>query len=111
MRPKTKPEVLTRTAQQEDPPASGQICFDAFSTINAAHGFPNDFPGPEATIGLLSMLFARPDFYCVVAEVDCRILGSNFLDERSAIRGAGPITIHPPAPNPRTVRQPMPALM
>ena len=92
---KTQPEVLVRTAVPEDAPACGQICYDAFSAINAAHGFPSDFPGPEVTTGLLSTMFASPDFYCVVAERGGRIMGSNCLDERSAIRGLGPITIDP----------------
>jgi hypothetical protein len=35
----------------------------------------------------------------VVAEVDGRIVGSNFLDERDPIRGVGPITIDPKAQN------------
>jgi predicted N-acetyltransferase YhbS len=95
----TQPEVVVRTAAPEDAPACGQICYDAFSTINAAHGFPCDFPGSEASTGLLSMMFSMPDFFCVVAEVDGRIMGSNCLDERSAIRGVGPITIDPGAQN------------
>jgi predicted N-acetyltransferase YhbS len=96
---KTQPDVLVRTAAPEDAPACGQICYDAFSAINAAHGFPCDFPGPEATTGLLSTMFSSPDFYCVVAERGGRIMGSNCLDERSAIRGLGPITIDPGAQN------------
>ena len=95
----TQPEVLVRTAAPEDAPACGQICYDAFSAINAAHGFPSDFPGPEVTTGLLSTMFASPDFYCVVAERGGRIMGSNCLDERSVIRGLGPITIDPGAQN------------
>ena len=96
---KSPPEVVVRTAAPEDAPACGQICYDAFSTISSAHGFPCDFPGPEASAGLLSMMFSSPDFYCVVAEVDGRIVGSNCLDERSAVRGVGPITIDPGAQN------------
>ena len=96
---KTQPEVLIRSAAPEDAPACGQICYDAFSAINAAHGFPGDFPGPEVTTGLLSTMFSSPDFYCVVAERGGRIMGSNCLDERSAIRGLGPITIDPGAQN------------
>ena len=78
MPPKTQPEVVVRTAQPEDAPASGQICYNAFSTINATHGFPCDFPASEAATGVLSMMFANPGFYCVVAESDGRIIGSNF---------------------------------
>lgn len=96
---KSQPEVLIRTATPEDAPACGQICYDAFSAINAAHGFPSDFPGPEVTTGLLSTMFSNPYFYCVVAERGGRIMGSNCLDERSAIRGLGPITIDPGAQN------------
>lgn len=81
-----------RAARPEDAEACGRICFEAFSAINAKHGFPCDFPGPEVTVGLMSMLFAHPGaFYCVVAEADGRIVGSNVMDERSAIRGVGPI--------------------
>jgi hypothetical protein len=32
-------------------------------------------------------------FYCVVAEPEGRILGSNCLDERSVIAGLGPVTV------------------
>jgi hypothetical protein len=50
---KAQPDVTILTATAEDGPACGQICYDAFSTISAAHGFPCDLPGPEAGIGLL----------------------------------------------------------
>ena len=43
----------------------------------------------------MSMLLAHPGFYSVVAEVEGRIVGSNFLDERSGIVGLGPITVDP----------------
>jgi hypothetical protein len=45
------------------------------------------------------MMFSHPGFYCVVAESGGRILGSNCLDERSAIAGVGPITIDPEVQN------------
>jgi hypothetical protein len=57
------------------------------------------------------MMFASPDFYCVVAEVDGRIVGSNCLDERSAVRGVGPITIDPGAQNLGVGRKLMQAVM
>jgi predicted N-acetyltransferase YhbS len=108
---KTQPEVVVRTAAPEDSLACGQICYDAFSTINATHGYPCDFPGSEAAVGLLSMMFSSPDFYCVVAKVDGRIVGSNCLDERSVIRGVGPITIDPGAQNLGVGRKLMQAVM
>jgi hypothetical protein len=99
MSPKTKSNVVVRSAAPEDGPVCGRICYDAFSMISLAHGFPCDFPGTEVTTGLLSMLFSSPGFYCVVAEVDGSVVGSNVLDERSVIRGLGPITIDPSAQN------------
>jgi GNAT superfamily N-acetyltransferase len=102
---------VLRNAVPEDSPACGKICYDAFSTINAAHGFPYDFHGPEATIGPLSMMFSNPDFYCVVAELDGRIVGSNCLDERSVVSGVGPITIDPGAQNLGIGRRLMQAVM
>lgn len=111
MSQKIRPDIVVRTAAPEDSLIAGQICFDAFSAINAAHGFPCDLPGPEAAAGLLSTMFSSPGFYCVVAEHDGRIVGSNCLDERSVIRGVGPITIDPGAQNLSVGRKLMQAAM
>ncbi|HEX4156606.1 MAG TPA: GNAT family N-acetyltransferase [Acidobacteriaceae bacterium] len=91
--------ITLRPATPADAAAAGQICFDAFTHISNQHGFPPDFPGPEHTTGFLSMLFALPNFFCIVAEADSRILGSNCLDERSLISGVGPITVDPSTQN------------
>jgi hypothetical protein len=45
------------------------------------------------------MMVAHPGFYVVVAEQDGSIVGSNALDERSAIAGIGPITVDPAVQN------------
>src|SRR5579871_5939206 len=88
--------VMTiRPARPEDAAICGQICYQAFSTINQAHNFPCDFPNADVTVGVLSGLFSHPGFYCVVAENDGRIAGSNCVDERSIIAGVGPITVDP----------------
>jgi len=87
--------VVVRAARPEDAPVCGRICYEAFTKINNDHAFPPDFPSPEVAIGVLSTMFSHPGFYCVVAELDGRIVGSNCLDERSTIAGVGPITIDP----------------
>ncbi len=102
---------MVRMATPEDAAVCGPTCFEAFSAINAAHGFPCDLPGSEAATGLLSMMFSNPGFYCVAAEVDGRVVGSNCLDERSVIRGVGPITIDPGAQNLGVGRKLMQAVM
>ena len=77
----------------------GQICYDAFAKLSAKHNFPSDVPDAQTAIGIMSALFSSPGFYCVVAESDGRIVGSNCLDERSMIAGIGPITVEPGAQN------------
>lgn len=92
-------DVAVREARPEDASVCGQICYDAFNTLNQRHGFPCDFPGPEAATHVLSRMFSHPGFYCVVAEIGGRMAGSNCLDERSTIAGVGPITIDPQLQN------------
>lgn len=99
MSPQATPEILLRSATPDDAVVCGRICFDAFAAINGKHGFPSDFPAPEAAIGVLTSMFSSPDFFSVVAEVDGRIAGSNNLDERSVIAGVGPITVDPAVQN------------
>ena len=55
--------------------------------------------------------FCGGRFYAIVAENDGRILGSNFLDERSPIGGIGPNTIDPSVQNKGVGRQLMQAVM
>lgn len=92
-------DVTIRVATPADAAVAGKICFDAFTAISTAHNFPPDLPAAEAGIGVLSALFSTPGFYCVVAEIGGRIIGSNCLDERAIIHGLGPITIDPSAQN------------
>jgi len=104
-------EVLVRPARPEDGAVCGLICYEAFAAINAKHGFPCDFPGPEAATGLLSMIFSYAGLYAVVAECDGRVVGSNVLDERSVIYGVGPISIDPSVQNRGVGRKLMEAVM
>jgi hypothetical protein len=83
MPPQPHPEVTVRAAKPDDSSACGQICYDAFSKLSAKHSFPSDVPDAQTATSILSMLFSSPGFYCVVAESEGRIVGSNCLDERS----------------------------
>jgi predicted N-acetyltransferase YhbS len=84
-----------RPAVAGDAQECGRICHDAFASIASRHGFAPDFPSVEAAVSAVSGLIEHPKFYSVVAEHDGRIVGSNFLDERSSITGVGPITVDP----------------
>ena len=88
-----------RRAIPDDAQRCGTICYEAFAAIANYHNFPPDLPSTDITIGLISKLIADPRFYGIVAEMDHEVVGSNFMDERSAIAGIGPITIDPTVQN------------
>src|SRR5262245_8243513 len=90
-------DLILRPARQDDAQDLGRICYEAFASIANRHNFPVAFPNAETAVGLISFLIGHPGFYGVVAERDRRIVGSNFLDERSQIAGVGPITVDPQA--------------
>jgi GNAT superfamily N-acetyltransferase len=88
-------DVRVREAMPEDWQECGRICYEAFATLAARHGFPPDFPTVAAAAEPIRYLIDHPHIYGVVAEGGGRILGSNFLDERSTISGLGPISVDP----------------
>lgn len=85
--------LTVRPGTPADAEICGPIAYEAFKAMAEAHNFVADFPSPDAAVGVLSWLLSHPGFYSVVAEVDGRVVGSNFLDERNVIAGVGPITI------------------
>ncbi|HEY1501474.1 MAG TPA: GNAT family N-acetyltransferase [Acidobacteriaceae bacterium] len=106
-----EPEVTIRKATPEDAAACGAISWRAFSAINAEHNFPCDFPNEEVAIAITTTLFGLPGFYCVVAESDGHLIGSNCLDERSVIFGIGPVSVDPDVQNRGAGRRLMQAVM
>jgi predicted N-acetyltransferase YhbS len=103
--------VILRPGRLEDAARCGQICYEAFMGIAGRHGFMGDFPSAEVASDLLTRFLSHPDFYAVVAEMDGQIIGSNFLDERSAIAGVGPITVDPGVQDRGVGRQLMQAVL
>lgn len=92
-------EVTLRPVEPADAADCAQIVFDAFGALHDHHRFQRDFPALEAAAGLLNVFIPHPMIWGVVAEIDGRVVGSNFLDERSSIRGVGPITVAPEGQN------------
>jgi GNAT superfamily N-acetyltransferase len=104
-------QVTLREVQPDDADACAQIVFDAFGDIHDHHRFRRDFPALEAAAGLIGMWIPHPEVWGVVAEVDGRVVGSNFLDERDPIRGVGPITVDPSGQNTGVGRRLMSAVL
>lgn len=91
--------LTLRPGTVDDAKTCGTICYNAFKTIAQAHNFTPDFPSADVAIGLLTWMLSHPGFYSVMAELDGRIVASNFLDERTAIAGVGPLTVDPAVQN------------
>jgi GNAT superfamily N-acetyltransferase len=91
--------INLRAGRAEDAETTGKICYEAFRVIAENHRFPKDFPSAEAAGGMTAMLLSLPDVYAVVAEIDGRIAGSNFLWEGETVAGVGPITVDPETQN------------
>ena len=97
----TEQGLRLRPGVIDDAKDIGKIIFEAFSGIADKHGFPREFPTVDIGINVATFFLSTPGFYSVVAEdmdkkTDSKIVGSNFLDERSSlVAGVGPITIDP----------------
>jgi GNAT superfamily N-acetyltransferase len=91
--------IALRTGSLGDAERLGDICYEAFKLIAEQHHFPPDFPTPAVATDLMRMMLSRDDIHAVVAEMDGRPVGSNFLWEGGTVAGVGPITIDPEAQN------------
>ena len=98
-------KTVFRSGAATDAKACGAICYEAFKSIAEQHNFPPDFPSAAVAVSLLSMVLSRADVYSLIAEIDDRVVGSNFLWEGDTIAGVGPITVLPTAQNNSVGRQ------
>jgi GNAT superfamily N-acetyltransferase len=103
--------LILRPIEPRDLDAAGRIVYEAFARLHDHHRFPRDFHSIELAVGLIQAFVDHPAIWGVVAEVDGRIVGSNFLDERGPVRGVGPITVDPQAQNARVGRRLMDAVI
>jgi predicted N-acetyltransferase YhbS len=91
--------LTLREGTPDDARACGTVNYEAFKSIADQHNYPPDYPDPDSAIAFCRFLLGNPGFYKVVAEIDGRIVGSNFMDERGAIAGIGPISVAPNVQN------------
>ena len=98
-------QAQIRSATREDADVCGEICYRAFCAIADQHNFPHEFPALEVAKSVVTTMISKPGFYGIVAELDGRIAGSNFMDERSQIAGIGPVSVDPEVQNHAVGRQ------
>lgn len=91
--------LTLRSPRPDDAAVCGDILYRAFKTLADRHDFPPDFPSVEVGQAVMAMLIAHPGAYGLVAEIDGRIVGSNFADRRSPVIGIGPISVAPDTQN------------
>lgn len=103
--------VNLRKGEAADANAVGDICYRAFKAIAESHHFAPDFPNADVVSSMLAGLISHEGFFSRVAEIDGRIVGSSFLDERNPISGVGPITVDPALQNDGAGRALMQAVM
>jgi len=96
-----------RRAIPKDIPVCGRIAYLAFKSIADPHNFTPDFPSVEDADNVIAAMVSNPGIHGIVAEADGSVLGSNFMDERAAIAGIGPISVDPEVQNGSVGRQMM----
>lgn len=84
-------------ATEEEIPALSRICHEAFSALHDRFGIERDIP--DAAVGemIISQVVKRPDYTGVMALLDGKVVGSNFLVQADEVAGVGPITVDPVA--------------
>lgn len=87
--------IILRPPTAADVEPCGRILYDAFVGIAEAHRFLPDFASVEMTTGLAGALIHNPETFGVVAELDGRVVGSNFLHESDPVRAVGPVSVDP----------------
>jgi predicted N-acetyltransferase YhbS len=104
--------LIFRPGRIEDVNEVGKIIFDAFTFLANKHHVPSDFPTLNVGIDAASYFLSNPGFYSVIYECNGKIVGTNFLDERSnMVSGVGPITVDPNYQNKGIGRQLMKNVM
>src|SRR3954447_6975391 len=103
--------VTLRPGTRTDATECGRIEYAAFKAVSDQHHFPPQFSSVEIATERMTRLLAHPSFYAVVAELDGKVVGCNFLDERCSIAGIGPIAVDPAIMNSTIGRQLMLAVM
>jgi GNAT superfamily N-acetyltransferase len=87
--------VGIRPALPADVEECGRIIHLAFKGIAEQHGFPPSFPTVSDGIHVARQRIASPTVYGLVAEINGRVVGSTFMNERDPIYSVGPVSVDP----------------
>ncbi len=76
-------------------PEVARICHEAFSELQDRHAVQRDVPDLDTGMLIISHLASHPECTGVVATIDDKVVGSNFLLHSDPVAGVGPITVDP----------------
>jgi GNAT superfamily N-acetyltransferase len=76
-------------------PLLADICYRAFGQLHDRHRTPKDFENPDVATAVLKMMMENDSVAGFAAQIDGRIVGSNFINFIDAVAGVGPITVDP----------------
>jgi len=85
--------LIVREATPEDGDDCGRIFYDAFESIATRHNLPIEPSSREFTRFMAGEMLANDGFVGLVADRGGEVLGSAFVDERTAIAGIGPVSM------------------
>jgi GNAT superfamily N-acetyltransferase len=72
-----------------------KIAYDAFQKLSERHGFPPDFPNSQSARPVFELLVQRSDYFGLVALVDKKPVGSNFVLKSDQVAAIGPLSVEP----------------
>jgi len=92
-------EITVRPAQPSDLQAGAPLIYEGFKAAADRHGFEPDFPSVEIAASMTKIFLNHPQIFGVAAEVEGKLAGLGFLQERNEIRSIGPVVVDPQLQN------------
>ena len=95
----TTSQVTIRPGTSDDAAACGQLLNETFGHLADSHGFEREFGSAQVAASWVAEILDHPSFCSWMAESGGRLVGCNFLDERTEFSGLGPVAISPASQN------------
>ena len=96
----TDSKVEIRQGLPDDAAACGLLLYETFGHLSDTHGFEREFGSAQEAASWVAEILRHPSFSSWMAkESGGRLVGCNFLDERTKLYGLGPVAISPASQN------------
>ena len=92
-------DVTIRPGRPDDAAACGELLHETFGHLADSHGFQREFGSPQVAASWVAGILCHPSFRSWMADSGGRLVGCNFLDERTEFSGLGPVAVSPASQN------------